>query len=53
MKTRNGGRAYAEALITSITSLQLRLAWDDSLQQDLPRRIQQLVNQSERSWVSH
>jgi hypothetical protein len=49
MKAASGQPTYAEALVIRMISRQLRVAWDDVVQQDLPASIQLLVHQLERS----
>jgi hypothetical protein len=42
-------RGQAKAILLRIIALQLRLAWDDVVHQELPPPIQRLVQQLERS----
>jgi hypothetical protein len=53
MHSADAPRRQAKAIVLRVIAEQLRLAWDDVTQQELPPRIQRLVQQLERSRVSH
>jgi hypothetical protein len=53
MQSANTRRGRVEAIILHMIALQLRLAWDDVVDQELPLRIQRLVSQLERSKAMH
>jgi hypothetical protein len=49
MHSARAPHGLSKAIVLQMIAEQLRLAWEDVVQQELPPRIQRLVRQLERS----